>query len=136
MISLPFVQSDYFDTYSDELLMMGYENETLQESQLMKSLELNDRRYKRNLLIAKDKQFFEIELILSIKNEWLFLCNKFYDIDCYDSFLNSLKIIPTEKHTIFSLKDLKNNKSYEKQTVHGATYVIADCLAIYKMKSN
>lgn len=132
--SVPFVECDDFDKYVDKLLMMGFSNETIQECQLVKSLKLNDRQYKQSLLISIDKHFIEIQFILLIQNQWLFLCDKFYDIICYDSFLNSLKVVSKEKYTILSLKDLKNNKSYEKKSVGGDIYVIADCLEIYKMK--
>lgn len=131
--SVPFVECDDFDKYVD-ILLMDFSNETIEESQLVKSLKLNDRQYKQSLLISVDKQFFEIQFILLIQNQWFFLCDKFYDIICYDSFLNSLKIVSKEKYTIFSLKDLKNKKSYEKKSVGGEIYVIADCLATYKMK--
>lgn len=133
---VPFIECNDFENFHDQFKALGFSNESLQASSVIKSLKLNDRKYRKGFLVVSEKNFVEIHSILSIENEILFLCNKAYKIQCYDSFLNSLKIECIEELSVIDFKTLINNKSYEKKTIQESIYVIADSLSIYKMNTN
>lgn len=130
-----FIQCDEFNAYYMELRSIDFSNEAIETSITTKSLKFNDMQYKPGLLIASESNFFEIQFILTIENQILFLCNKIYDIEHYDSFLNSFKICCNEKITALNLKELKNRKTYEKKNLLGNLFVIVDCLTTYRMKN-
>lgn len=130
-----FVECIYFDQYYEQLTNK-FANESIQNSTTIKSLKFSGRIYKPGLLITSAKVFFEIQFILCIDEEILFLCHKSYNVQHYDSFLNSLKIHCTQEESIINLKDLKNNDSFEKKILHENVYVIADCLSIFNMRLN
>lgn len=129
----PFIECDNFQKYYGHL--KAFFTDTMIESCFtVKKLKVNDRLYKPGFLVASEEKFFEIEHVLCNDLNYLFLCEKSYDILCYDSFLNSLKLHSNNEIVIVDLKNLKNNKSYEKKLVDDYTYIIADCLATFKMQ--
>lgn len=134
--SVPFAECIDFDKYYQQLTTMKFTNDSIENSSTVKSLRINDRLYKPGLLVALESNFLEIQFILCIENRVLLLCHKIYDVQSYDSFLNSLEIHCNEKESIINLKDLKDNKCFEKILLHENFYVIADCLSIFKMVKN
>lgn len=133
---VPFTECDDFGTFYEKIKTMKFSSDSIQESSVIKSLKVNDRQYKKGLLVASSNQFFEIHYILSIDNNILFLCEKVYEIKGYESFLNSMKLQCIEKMSVIDLKSLKNNKSYEKKSIQENIYLIADSLSIFKMKTD
>lgn len=128
-----FIECDSFGIFVADLKMMAFTDDAIQASYTAKSLNVNDRYYKPGVLVASDSKFYEIERILSIRNDTLFLCNKCYDISSHDSFLNSFKIKSKGERAVLNIRHLKNNKAYEKKHLDGSIYVIEDCLVTYKM---
>lgn len=121
------------ETYLEALRALKFNDDMMQSSCTAKSLQVNDRIFKPGFLVAFGKQFYEIHHIIVIKNEVLFLCNRYYEVLTYESFLNSLHIQPKEKITILNLSSLENNKPFEKRNIAGSLYVIADSLNTFKM---
>lgn len=111
----------------------GFTDQIIEDACVVKSFKCNDRHFKPGVLVANKNQFYEIKHILCIQNETLFLCDKYYEILSYDTFLNSFEIKPKNESAVLNLTNLKNNKPYEKKFLDGSVYVIVDCLAVYKM---
>lgn len=130
-----FIAQIDFDKFISKL-ELNFADNIIEGSQIIKSLRINDRQYKPGLLIAAGCKFYEIEYILSIQNEFLFLCDRNYDIVSYESFFNAFKIADNEECSIFNIKDMKIKKSFEKRNVQGDLYVIVDCLSTFEIKSN
>lgn len=131
-----FVESKEFQKYNVHLESMGFTENTIHNFQTVKSLKINDRFYKPGFLIASDNQFFKIQSILSFELKVFSICTESYDVVAYDAFLNGLRIISSEKVKVIEMHKLKNIKPYEKKCVGGNVYVIADCLASFKMNKN
>lgn len=133
--STQFIELENIDEFIIHLKAMQFTDEIIEDAIVVKSLKLNDRHFKSNLLIASENNFYEIKHILSIQNNMLFLCDNCYEILFYDTFLNSFKIKSKQESKVLNLRNLKNNKPYEKIYLDGSVYVIVDCLAVYKMNS-
>lgn len=131
-----FIDCFDFDVYLEPLRSLQFSDDVLETSFTTKSLKLNDRVYKPGILLAFGKQFYEIEHILDVQNEVLFLCHRYYEILSYELFLNSLHIQPKEKITVLNLRSLENNKPFGKLNISGSIFVIADSLDTYKMSLN
>lgn len=130
---IDFIDCPEFDVYLEPLRLLKFSDDVLEISLIAKSLKLNDRVYKPGILLAFGKEFYEIEYILDIKNEVLFLCHRCYEVLSFDSFLNSLQIQSKEKVTVLNLRSLENNKPFAKRNIAGSIYVMADSLDTYKM---
>lgn len=129
----PFVECNDFQKYYEQLKALNFTDDVLESCFIVKKLKLNDRLYKPGFLVASETKFLEIEYILCTEQDFFFLCEKFYDILCYDPFFNSLKLHSNNDVGIVDLKKLQNNKPYEKNFVDDSVYVIVDCLTTFKM---
>lgn len=133
--AIPFFEQKESDKYFEELQKRNFSYDSIAQSSTIKSFKINNYPYKPDFLIANASNFFEIQFILEIENEILFLSHKMYEIQNYDSFLNAFKIGCVDKLTILDFNELKNRKAYEKKNVLGDVYVIVDCLSTYKMRN-
>lgn len=113
------IEQNDSEKYFEELKSMNFSNDSIAQSSTLKSLKINNYRYKPNFLIANATNFFEIQYILSVENQIFFLSNKIYEVQGYDSFLNAMKITSEDKLSILNLNEMKNKKSYEKKNVLG-----------------
>lgn len=72
--------------------------------------------YRCGLLLTKERNFFRIKnIIFNGKNTFIFACET-YEVESFDSFSNSFKIVPDPHSTdiiILPLDSLENRNSYE-----------------------
>lgn len=133
--SSQFIECANFGEFVAYVREMQFADDVIEDAKTVKSFKYNDRHFKPGLLVANENHFYEIEHILCIQNEVLFLCDKIYEILLYDTFLNSFEIKSRHESTVLNFNDLKNNKPHEKKCLGESVYVIVDCLAVYKMHS-
>lgn len=131
--SSQFIECENFGVFVPFLKQMQFVDDVIEDANIVKSFKCNDRRFKPGILVKNENNFYEIEHILCIQNETLFLCDKIYEILSYDTFLNSFEIKYKHETTVWNFSNLKNNKPHEKKCLGGSVYVIVDCLAVYKM---
>lgn len=131
-----FMENDDCVKYFEELRAINISDDSIEKSIVIKSVKINSCHFKPGFLIASTSNFLEIQYIMLIESQIYFLCNKSYDIQYYDSFLNSFKIDYKEEVSVSSLNSLKIAKPYEKKIVYGDIYVIVDCLSTFNLKNN
>lgn len=126
---LKILDNKFFNSYA-EFLPANQQTSTIK---WVKWLKINSNYYKTGLLIKSDAKYFEIVKILSINNDFFFICIQYSFLN-YDAFLSSIEIqrkLPQSIHLIKQSR-LAYKKSLKKKTIGEKTFIIADNLEIEK----
>lgn len=97
-------------------------------------VKINSDLYLKKFFVIYENNLWEINEILSVKNDFHFLCQRF-EITEFDSFLQSVKIKlvePTIK-LIIKHSDLKVKKSFERKKIGEFTYIIVDTMEMQRL---
>lgn len=95
----------------------------------------NHFNYRSGLIIFNGTNLMEIEKILVIENEYVFLCNRLF-ITGFDDFLNSLKVTSTiTLPELVKFQTLKTKRLFEKLKFNNEYYILADTLELKSLYS-
>lgn len=95
---------------------------------------INSDLYLKKLFLIHDNHLWEINEILSIDDNFHFLCHQFEIIE-FDSFLQSVKIKLVEPimKLIIKHSELKIRKSFERKKIGKAEYIVVDTMEIQRL---
>lgn len=95
----------------------------------IKWLQYNSCKFRSGLLILHNTFLYEIEKMMIVNDEYYIFCFQYKKVD-FDKFLNSVKVeqVEPKRFALIKFDSLQKKKLYEKKSLDGDFYVIADTL--------
>lgn len=96
----------------------------------VKNLQFNSDYYEKRLILKHHMNFFEIEDILKINDDFYFVCSAFERI-AYNEFLVSLEIKKSSSTlTLIKHADLTYSKTHDQKMIDNKIFILSDSLEL------
>lgn len=100
---------------------------------VVNSVEIDGVKYKAGYIVENRKTLCLIEYVVKYENRFWLLCSHSYNIEKYDSFLNSFLIRKIEDLSIFDLNESENLSVSEVKYLQTDCYIVVENLNLYNL---